>query len=272
VTNLAMRARKFPELCRADLVPHQGKKALAVNLPGDVGSHLTDTATWNSIADLLFDNLEGNVKEGRASRLSLRFTTTTPARFLANRLKILDLFSPYFDYYGMASCGIPRIRLEGTPADWRLLKERSQALAACGLDPWIHELQPLLDELIRTSEGHPQLGFWKSFVRWQWTDPECGSSPWIDGWIARLQGVDDQGSVTPRPRSLDLGHTLPSAGSFDFTLLGLEGPRSFKLVSGFSGMGQDPDGTVFPELGWSAWEVPPPKSAQQPTSNLDLGP
>ena len=268
LSNVAMRARKFPEECRSDLVPHQGKQTLSVALPEDVGTRLQDTATWNSIADLLFDSLEGHVKDGRASRLSLRFTTTTPARFLANRLKILDLFSPYFNYSGSASCGIPRVRLEGSPADWRLLKDRSSSLAVCGLGEWIPDLQPILDEFIRTSEGHPDLGFWKTFVRWQWTDPECGSSPWIDGWLARLQAVSREGFVTAHPRTLDLGGQLPANGSFDFTLDDRGRKRFFELVTGFSGMGQDSDGTVYPELGWSAWEAPAAKPAPAPETEL----
>jgi len=156
-------------------------------------------------------------------------------------------------------CGIPRITLEGTPEDWRKIRDRVSRLGICGLEDWAKRMPAVLEEFVRSSEGHPSQAFWRSFVRYTSPDPMCGSAPQIDGWITSFFPVGFQGESRSFLESLDMGNLPEDQGSYSFTL---ETPglpnRNFLLESGFSGIGQSSDGALFPELGWSAWEAPYP--------------
>jgi hypothetical protein len=79
--------------------------------------------------------------------------------------------------------------------------------------------------------------------------------PSVDGWISAFYAVDKEGAPRQYLSKLDFGTVPPDRGTFDFKIRPeFGGERNFSLMSGFSGVGQSPDGALFPELGWSAWE------------------
>lgn len=52
-----------------------------------------------------------------------------------------------------AICGIPEITLKGTPEDWHKIYDIAKILGDCDLKWWTNELEPILEEFIKTSKG-----------------------------------------------------------------------------------------------------------------------
>lgn len=261
---LASRISAMPETCRGQLVSHEGKKTLRIALEPDHLWNLDEDSTWARIAQGLLDSLSLHVKNRNDSVWLPSFTTTTPTRSLATRMQVLQMHRHFFDYRAFALCGIPRITLEGTPEDWRTIRDRVTGLGICGLEDWAKRMPAVLDEFVRASEGRPSRSFWRSFVRYTSPDPMCGSAPRIDGWITSFFPVGFRGESRSFLESLDMGNLPEDRGTYSFTLeTGGQPNRTFLLESGFSGIGQSSDGALFPELGWSAWEAPYPTDAAE---------
>ena len=62
--------------------------------------------------------------EGVAELVCPPFSNTTTIEDIAQKITIMDICKNYFDYKCMTMCGFPEITLEGTEADWRMLKEQ----------------------------------------------------------------------------------------------------------------------------------------------------
>lgn len=175
------------------------------------------------------------------------------------RFRILDLYQEYFEYRGSPLCDIPWIHLEGTPEDWRTLRNAAQELRTSTNGTWLDGLRPVLDELVATAEGHPSPRFWSSFVRYSPATRMCGSTPEVDGWIAAFFNTSwspfPEGSkeepipthtIVPR---VSLNRVPRDHGQVPFLLIEGNRQRRFHLVSGFTGLRQDPDGALAAEIG-----------------------
>lgn len=83
------------------------------------------------------------------------FSTTTVEDWSASLVALMDTVSPYYEFTWVSSCGIPKIRLEGTAQDWRewvAYPQRPGLWLGHSPEPWI-EYQ---DTAIRV---HQQGGF-----------------------------------------------------------------------------------------------------------------
>lgn len=159
-------------------------------------------------------------------------------------------------------CGIPRITLEGTPADWIQLRTRARRLGKLGFSSWMEALDPVLTEFVKSSHGAPSLVFWRSFFR-QHSSGGCDVVYHADGWITRFFPLDrnyaDLRFRKDLSRTLDLRFVPKGAGSFLFTLVGrTRTPNPMhrsRLVSGFVGVAQDSTtGDLSPDIGWVVFE------------------
>jgi hypothetical protein len=79
-------------------------------------------------------------------------------------------------------CGIPKIRIEGTPEDWRRIRARVEVLATHGLEWWVSRLRPILDEFILAAEGRARIEFWQAIYK----PRKTYVSEIVTGWIADL--------------------------------------------------------------------------------------
>jgi len=250
---LALRTRNAPEACRSEMVVHKhGKKAIEVALEGDPSS---DPSAWTDVASRLIESMHRHVRRDRLRKLQLRFSTTTPHRALVQRLRLLEAWSPWFEYSGMITCAVPEVSLAGTPEDWRRIRSRLDALAVCGLGPWVERMKSVLDEFVRAAEGHPRRAFWQTMVRVLPEDAECGSSPELEGWIGWFHPVLDDGRWANFRDPIRFADLPAPVGSFDFTLGQAGGADKYRITSGFSGVAQEPDGTLRAELGWAVRQV-----------------
>ncbi|MFJ4189498.1 DUF4419 domain-containing protein [Kitasatospora sp. NPDC089509] len=110
------------------------------------------------------------------------FSTTTADDEASVLVTLMDVVSPYYDFRWETRCGIPRVRLEGTAADWALLADRVGALAERfdWLAPWFAELRPVLAEIAATAAGGPvDERFWRSLYKWE----SVSGGPRVTGWL-----------------------------------------------------------------------------------------
>lgn len=265
---LATRIEGNPEGCRRDMVRHQGQLELRFELDPSHRTLLSEDSTWNRIVSLILAQMDGHVLAGGGSNLAPVFSTTTPTRSLATRGRLLPLYKHYFTYLDYPICGIPQITLEGTPEDWKLLRRRVRHLGVCGLRGWTRQVDPVLAEFVRASEGHPSRAFWKAFVRFSPAKGGCGSTPTVDGWISALMPVSESGGIRPFMSAMNPDDVPDSHGSANVNIHNGHGWTPYSFRSGFSGVAQHADGSLFPELGWNVWKATPvpvsPPPAREP--------
>ncbi|QQS04941.1 MAG: DUF4419 domain-containing protein [Fibrobacterota bacterium] len=272
VDGLALSVESEPEIWRKRLgLDHLGKKALSVLVSPKEASRLQDPPVWREIAQRLVASMHASTK-GLDTLLVPDFSTTNPMRRTVFRFRALEVVKPYFDYTGMVTCGIPSVTLQGTPLDWEQLRQRAQALGRLGLSEWTDSLAPLLNEFVDASKGHPDISFWKGFVR-RSSNMGCDPIYHVDGWISRLFPFEKYEDRIIRRTSLveplDLRFTPAGVGSIDFKLAFPDGGgvRNFSVASGLVGVGQDTATRVlWPEMGWAAFQYDDARKSVKPMS------
>jgi hypothetical protein len=118
----------------------------------------------------------------RYDELAPDFSTTGPVERTACEVALLDCFQPYFEYRMVGVCGIPEITLEGTPDDWRRLREKVEALAPYDLDWWLPAVRQVCDQFVRAANGDIDLAHWQDIYKRQdaygWDN--------VNGWLVKL--------------------------------------------------------------------------------------
>jgi hypothetical protein len=145
--------------------------------------------------------------------------------------------------------------------DWQKVRNRASKLGAYGLDWWQKELMPLLDEFVSASSGQPDSNFWKSFFK---VDGGSGG-PYIGGHIIKLfpylwcawkkehyRNKFKYDGFASGPGTDDFPGGLSGA---PFKWFYFEDIFNMEFVAGFVGVGQDPDLTLHPAIGWVVREV-----------------
>lgn len=255
--SLLRKVERDPEACRHAMVHRKsGKDTLDVRLSDDFPSRMRQPDAWRPLATGLLDSMDRFVVGRRHRVLSRRFSTSTPARLMSSRLRVLQIYQAYFEFRGTTACGIPSITLEGTAEDWKDLRARLDTLGICGLERWRDRMAGILDEFVASAQGRPSRDFWKSFVRYTPTDPDCGESSRMDGWITQFFASDQsQPAGDPSMGSVAMDLLPYDHGGFPVRIA-FPGNRMgrFQVVSGFAGIAQAADGALYPELGWCVWK------------------
>lgn len=140
---------------------------------------------WERSINLVQQPLRDRIGDEVADLFQPTFSTTTPTDATTTLVALMDVVSPYYRFRWETLCGIPRIRLEGTDRDWRLLAARVRELEGWfeGLRPWFTALHPVLDSIWAAASGwgvdHP---FWRSLYKWE---SDSGGDR-VTGWITAL--------------------------------------------------------------------------------------
>jgi hypothetical protein len=269
------------ELLRPQLVRHEGKRELRVET-----FDLTLASFEKAISE--FSSLiQQQINPVLHEALICDFSTTTPAIRTASEVALMDSFSNYFSYSIFSICGIPKITIEGTPADWQAIRARVEVLATYELEWWVSRLRPILDEFVLAAEGHPTQRFWQAIYK----PKEAYGGEVATGWVTDLFpylgdslrrrknhvfqherqnwalpvdiGVE---TATPifSPRTM-IGASLNSfqsgLSSAQITVSLQDGSsRSLDLIAGFLAVSQDKsDLALSPLISWCVAELPPEK-------------
>ncbi len=186
VQGFSRHVNQNSEALRGHFVRHEGKKPLIVNMDGHIQLG-NDQSDWEWAFRQFQDSIAANTNAEVASTVAGRFSGTDTDASVAFDIALMDAMQSYFSYWGTLSCGIPEIILEGTPADWQQVEERTARLAQYDLQWWISDLQPILAEFTRAAKGQPNRDFWVNIVR-DLHDFGCGdpSETFLTGWIMRF--------------------------------------------------------------------------------------
>jgi hypothetical protein len=259
------------EALRGRIVRHEGKKDLAVE------TESLDAEHWPQVIAQFSAAIRANSNDVLYETLMCKFSTTSPNIQTAMEIALMDVYERYFNYIAMCVCGIPKIALEGTPADWRLMRERIEVLATYDLGWWTSRLAPILDEFIATAEGHPDRRFWQAIYK----PRPAYATEMATGWItdlfpylgdrperrrnetlerARENWILDNPNKEKNPFSgVGVGlNSFPSGLSrapvkVKVTSSGLE--TDVALIGGFAGVGQQTDDcALFPIISWGVAE------------------
>ena len=232
---------------------------------------------WEEVFPLFTDTIR-RVMPDIHDAVIARFTTTGPVEKAANEIVLMDAVQRSFDFVMYTFCGIPEVRLEGTPADWALLRDRTRALGrTLEATWWTDRLVPALDRVAANAAGRDDAALWQSFYKWK---DESGG-PYITGWImdffpyrperATLWSADCTKAFTGL-RSGDLPTGLSTAPfRWQFPARAVD----MQFIAGFTAFTQDAATfAVRPKIGWAVREAPvasAPPDPSLPRVNVSLG-
>lgn len=127
---VAQHIANHSEALREKLVAHQTKIELIVErakLP-------TSDALMLSATQEFTEQIEKHVLPENRFLLHTEFSTTKDIERIAGAIVVMDAFQPYFDYVFSIICGIPSVTLEGSTADWELLRDKVRSLHESNLE------------------------------------------------------------------------------------------------------------------------------------------
>lgn len=299
----AQHVNAHAESLRRAFVAHEGRLTLVAARPD---FQLGRFNPWPEVFSAFSAQIAQHV--GTAQRLLVAdFSTTGPIERAASEIVLMDAFQAYFEYLvvftgrgnpSIPLVGIPSISLLGGVADWAGIHRRAAALAEYGLQDWLRALLPVLEKLVETAEGKPDLQFWRSFFRYE---SRSGSSAELTGWIHVLfpylkskPGAHSE-DLVPNPylggwqpawqsaQSRTSGPTfggVPLGPSEESMPSGLSSAPvkivdlvrgavvECRFVGGLFGVIQDPvTRAVQPEFGWAVVEDVPGDVSDDPSSD-----
>ncbi len=271
------------EALRDRIVSHEGKKDL------EVKTRSLDAEHWPLLTAKFSAAIRDNSNEVLYETLMCKFSTTTPSIQTAMEIALMDVYERYFNYSVMCVCGIPKITLEGTPADWRRMRERVEVLAIYDLEWWTSRLEPILDQFVATAEGHPDRKFWQAIYK----PRQAYATELATGWITDLFPYLGDRPERRRNETLKLArenwifpNPNQNASMFSSTGVGLGSFPSglsrapvkvtvessdlemdVDLIGGFAGVGQGTDDcALFPIISWAVAEKSQETKAVPPKS------
>lgn len=289
---VATHIKANPEKMRDYLVDFEGKKTLRVREDSFVkGSKEND---WPKVFPQFVKQIKENSKKNDlVDILNGKFSTTTSVEQVAFQVSIMDTYSNFFDYDLDSFCGIPSITLQGSPEDWQLLIEKTEALAKYDLDWWVKDLTPILKKIHESSKGQVDKFFWESFFKYH---SRSGGDK-LTGWLIKFFPYFKFGAKYERNEYIgqDLdkiyAEAVKKASKYlkgkdkcrDFEMLGsfidekaaglsptvfpsgmsvvpfkwnyLDKTYNMEFLAGFIGLSQKEDLGLKPELCWAVREV-----------------
>jgi len=174
---LANHVNANSEELRSRFIEHSGKVEIAFRRDDFIKS--SPDNPWPEVLSEFSREIRGYIGEATHDLLLPDFSTTGVVERAAAEVVLLDAMQSFFRFFMRSMCGIPQIRLEGTPADWERLAERTKGIGQFGLSWWTEVLGPILDEFVAASRGKANARFWRSIYK---VDDSSGG-PYITGWI-----------------------------------------------------------------------------------------
>ena len=252
-----------PETFRSLLVNHQGKKLLIVHIPKSDDVH-SPSFNWDVVFDDFDRQIGANTKGNLADVMRADFSTTGKTERIASQITLMSTVKAYFDYLVIIGvCGIPSITIEGTPDDWRKVLDKTRQLRAYGIEDWVEELEPILEEFVAASKGNPNVRFWQDIVKREKIDEITKricvgkeEPTKVDGWFLKLMPFDKNGR-TPESVYYDTQDMKPNVVSAPFVckIIGEVGEHRMSMHAGLVGVDVDGEAnTMRPRIGWMVCE------------------
>jgi hypothetical protein len=172
--------------------------------------------TWDDIYNAVSSHL---VDSSPFPSTFQSFTTTdTKAEKMAGMGAVAEPHEDNTCYNRQMQCGIPRITLQGSPADWdALLSKVENLLDRCDLQWWLCALKPVLTEFTKAARGQVRTEFWRNIYRFR-PDEVLATGCWfVSGWFMTLYPYITDGSKTKYTRNPQLRFLCQHNASFDWS-------------------------------------------------------
>ncbi|KAI0220890.1 hypothetical protein L0F63_004826, partial [Massospora cicadina] len=216
---------------------------------------------WQRLFPRFHELINQRIDPQIASLLNLTFTTSTPLSKAVASLTVMNAVKAFFEFVVVTRCGIPEIFLKGTKEDWIQLKSNALKLISRfdGLEFWLPELIPVLDEFINAASNQINVTFWSSIYK---LDKRSGG-PFITGWINALYPYLQDEFGFFRNQYIQDGPTRRSYYGPAFNLLPpgftqssfiwdyLSQPFNMNFVAGFLGVKHHHHNFISPALAWA---------------------
>jgi Domain of unknown function (DUF4419) len=174
-----------PEEYRDTFVSHEGQETIEI-IRDNFGPPGTENDWAGTIPE--FEVKIGTfLKEDVREPLTTSFSNSSSLEHVCRGGALMSAFQSYFSYVVATRCGIPLVKLQGTPDDWRALRVAGESIAdmIAAEEPtgqWKTLLLEMLDEFVNAADGRPDCDWWRSFYR---ADSVSGGVL-IDGHILTL--------------------------------------------------------------------------------------
>lgn len=239
------------EELRNQFVDFDGKETISIYRDGFLkGSNEND---WPGA----FDEFSEKIGEFIGKKRNLivgDFSTTGPVEKAASEVALMDAMKNYFDYKCYTCCGISRVTLEGTTADWESIRDKTRVLSEFDLQWWTEHLLPILDQFIDSSKGKVDEDFWRSIYNQNYGSGAHGFSGWVKNFYPYLS----TGKETARNAYLGTNNTKiehddlpPPISKVPFTWVYYEQEFEMEFVAGIVGLKQDKDKSIKSYIGWA---------------------
>jgi hypothetical protein len=179
VQGLSQHIALNAEQLRSKFVEHHGRLTINIRRPDVLPG--SPENLWDSVIHELSQHIRAHVGV-RYDKLINNFSTTGDVERTACEVCLLEAFQPYFEYAVMCVCGIPEITLEGTPADWILLRQKVASLADYEIDFWLPHLRKIAEQFERAANGDVDLDHWQDIYKLR----RAYGWEHINGWIVKL--------------------------------------------------------------------------------------
>lgn len=241
------------EQLRKLFVKHDGKVTLLVH--NDKITLDDPNSPWEDVFPKFAEQIEKYTGSQGLKDMTADFSTTTPVTKMASQITLMDAMKKYFEYVVMViGCGIPSIKLEGSPKDWRNVLEKTRKLEKYELGWWTKELEPILKEFVKASKSKANKDFWRNMFKYHING--IYESKAIDGWFIKffpytkdgkrnnLDSLSGSWNLPDEICKVDLAYKfVDQTGNVTTT--------SLELWAGFVGLQQDKNNFMLrPEIGW----------------------
>ena len=242
-----------PEDLRHYFVDFHGKATLLVAT--DEITLDNPQSPWEKIFPAFTNQIAGHTGSEIINLLSSDFSTTTPVEKVASEITIMGAMKTYFEYAVIyAVCGIPKITLQGTTEDWQKILDKTKQLGKYDLTWWTSELEPILEEFVKSSKGKIDREFWKGMFNYHSKHIPCGGPvTTIDGWIVKFFPYNASGKRN-NLKSLSSSAYLPEEivkADLLYYDEKTEITTPLELWAGFFGLEQNMKNyALTPKIGW----------------------
>lgn len=177
---VAVHIRLNQDLYRGHFTSSSGKDTIHVR--DDSLVYGSSENLWGRSINKVREPMAAKVPQATIDLMLPQFSTSSFESDTALLVLFLDMVANYYGLEWHTLCGIPEVRVEGSPEDWRTIVNHAEMAERefPGLRPYFHDLLPVLREISTTQAGaEPDPGFWNSFYKYG----GGSGGPYINGWI-----------------------------------------------------------------------------------------
>jgi Domain of unknown function (DUF4419) len=217
---VAVTVNKHPETYRHLFTQSADKQTILVR--DDTLVRGNPNSNWARTLDQFDIALTERVPPGIMDHLLPSFSTHTVESRAASLVTFMDAAKSFYDYRTQTMCGIPLVRLDGTPQDYQTLLNCCSQLAEVfetHLGEYFRHLLPVLATIARTAAGAPvDNEFWKSLYKYNSLSGGDKCSGWITAFLAYTRDYKNGQMEPKRARLFDWAslseHEGLSSGAF----------------------------------------------------------